>query len=88
MTCCVCNRAGSDVAEYKNTLTRKMSPYCLDCIVSGREPYKDLVNFGWECRMFNKTYQQKVILPTLAFNNKTIQQFNEDVRNKRDEKNT
>jgi hypothetical protein len=62
-----------------------MVNYCLDCLISGREPYEDLVSFGWECSMFNKTFQQKVIIPTLAFNGKTVQQFNEDVKKKRDE---
>lgn len=86
-TCNVCGRSGSDVTEYKSTLSKKKLNYCIDCLYSGREPYDDLVAFGWEFSWFNKTYQQKIILPTLAFNNKTIQQFNEDVRKKRDENN-
>lgn len=86
MTCSVCKRAGSDVAEYKSTLSNKKAPYCLDCLYSGREPYEELVAFGWEFNMFNKTYLKKVVLPTLAFNNKTIEQFNEEVRKKREEK--
>ena len=85
LQCKVCGRSGSDVAEYKSTLSKDIIPYCMDCLLSGREPYDDLVSFGWEWSMFNKTFQQKVILPTLAFNNKTVQQFNEDVRKKRDE---
>lgn len=80
MTCCVCNRTGSDVAEYKSTLSSKKVPYCLDCLHSGREPYSELVNFGWEFNWFNKTYLQKIVVPTLSFNNKTIEQFNEDVK--------
>ena len=86
MKCAVCGRSGSDVAEYKSTLSNEKLLYCMDCLYSGREPYDDLVNFGWEYSWFNKTFQQKVILPTLAFNNKTIQQFNEDVIKKRDDK--
>lgn len=87
LQCKVCGRAGSDVKESKSTLGKYMVTYCMDCQLSGREPYDDLVSFGWEWNMFNKTFQQKIILPTLAFNNKTIQQFNEDVRKKRDEEN-
>ena len=87
MQCCVCGRAGSDVTENKSTLSKKQIPYCLDCLLSGREPYEELVAFGWEYNMFNKPYQQKIILPTLAFNHKTIAQFNEDVLKKRDEEN-
>lgn len=86
MQCQVCGRSGSDVTGYKSTLSKNMTNYCMDCLLLGREPYEDLVNFGWEWTMFNKTFQQKVALPTLAFKNKTIQQFNEDVRLKRDEK--
>lgn len=86
-TCCVCNRTGSDVAEYKSTLTDEEIPYCKDCLDSGREPYKDLVAFGYEFNKFNKTYQQKIVIPTLTFNKKTIQQFNEDVIRKRDTQN-
>ena len=85
LTCAVCNRSGSDVKEYKSTLFNKMVPYCLDCLRSGREPYKDLVAFGWDYGWFNQNFQQKIIIPTLAFNNKTVQQFNEDVYNKRQE---
>jgi hypothetical protein len=87
MCCSVCKRTGSDVAEYKSTLSNNKVAYCMDCLYSGREPYEDLLNFGWEFNMFNRMYQQKIILPTLAFNNKTIQQFNEDVKKKRDETN-
>lgn len=87
LQCKVCGRSGSDVAEYKSTLSKNTIPYCMDCLFSGREPYDDLVSFGWEFSMFNKPYQQKIILPTLAFNNKTILQFNEEVRKKRDDLN-
>lgn len=87
MKCCVCNRAGSDVKEIQSTLSKKLQPYCLACLQSGYEPYKDLVDFGWEFNMFNKTYQQKILLPTLFLNNKTAQQFNEEVLKKRDENN-
>jgi hypothetical protein len=87
MTCSVCKRTGSDVTNYKSTLNGRDIPYCLDCINSGREPYIDLVSFGWEFDMFSKTYQQKIIIPTLYFNNKTIEQFNDEVRLGRENKN-
>lgn len=87
LQCKVCGRSGADVTEHKSTLSKNITNYCMDCLLSGREPYDDLVSFGWEWNMFNKTFQQKIILPTLAFNNKTVQQFNEDVRKKRDEEN-
>jgi hypothetical protein len=85
--CDVCNREGSDVTEYPSTLGRKTTNYCLDCILSNREPYDELVDFGWEYGMFNKPYQQKVLLPSIIFAGKDVRQFNEDVRKKRDEQN-
>lgn len=85
MQCSICARSGSDVKEYKSSLDTKTTLYCLDCLVSGREPYDDLVEYGWEYTRFTKSYRQKIILPTLAFYKKTIEQFNEDVAKKRDE---
>lgn len=87
MQCDVCGLSNDGVAEYKSTLSDKKVCYCRDCLFYGREPYEDLVFFGWEFNMFNKKYQQKIIMPTLAFNNKTVQQFNEDVIKKRYELN-
>ncbi len=83
-TCYICGRAGKDVAEHTSTLN-KVIPYCMDCLFSGREPYEDLVVYGWEFDMFAKSYQQRIIIPTLAFNKKSIAQFDEDVRKKRGE---
>ena len=85
MQCAICGRAGSDVKENTSSLYKKSVLYCLDCLISGREPYDDLVSYGWEYARFTKSYQQKIILPTLTFYRKTIEQFNEDVVKKRDE---
>lgn len=79
LKCCVCNRAGSDVKEEKSDLNRKMQPYCLACRMAGYEPYEDLVEFGLLYELFSPTYQQKVVLPILALNNKTTQQLDEDI---------
>lgn len=86
LKCCVCNRAGSDVTEIQSPLNKKLQSYCLACLQSGYEPYEDLVEFGLDYSLFSRTYQQKVILPTLALNNKTVLQLNEDILKKRDEK--
>ena len=86
-TCCVCNRAGSDVTECKSTLTDEEILYCKDCLDSGREPYEDLIAVGWEFNKFAKTYRERIIIPTLTFNKKTVEQFNTDVWKKRQEKN-
>ena len=84
--CCVCGNDKPNLDTYISILTKEPKVYCFNCILSGFEPYEDLVNFGWEYRMFNKTFQQKIILPTLSFNGKSVKQFNEDVEKKRDEK--
>jgi hypothetical protein len=85
--CCVCGRADKWVSDYKNTLTKESMPYCLDCWVAGREPYEVLVDYGWDFEMFTKSYQQKIIAPTLLFYNKTIDQFNEDINRRESENN-
>ena len=74
------------IKSSSSILTKEPKVYCFNCILSGFEPYKDLVDFGWEYGMFNNTFQQKIILPTLALNNKSVKEFNEDVIKKRDEK--
>ena len=84
--CCVCGHTTKDLDTYISILTREPKVYCFNCIMSGFEPYEDLVNFGWEYRMFNKTFQQKIVLPTLGLNGKTVSQFNQDVENKRIDK--
>lgn len=84
--CCVCGHTTNDLDTYISILTKEPKVYCFNCILSGFEPYEDLVNFGWEYSMFNKPFQQKIILPTLSLNGKTPIQFNEDVRKKSEEK--
>lgn len=84
--CCVCGHTTNDLDTYISILTKEPRAYCFNCILSGFEPYEDLVNFGWEFGQFSKTFQQKSLLPTLALNSKSVKQFNEDVIKKRDEK--
>lgn len=84
--CCVCNKESDNIQEVSSTLNRnKKNLYCFNCLAAGLEPYDDLVSHCWDFDMFNKTYQQRIILPTLSFNSKTVQQFNEDIANKRRE---
>lgn len=83
--CCVCSNSKPDLDTYISILTKEPKVYCFNCILSGFEPYEDLVNFGWEFGQFSKTFQQKSLLPTLSLNGKSVKQFNEDVIKKRDE---
>ena len=85
--CCVCGNTTQDLDTYISILTKQPKVYCFNCILSGFEPYEDLVNFGWEYGMFNEKFQQRIVLPTLSLNGKTPKEFNEDVIKKRDEKN-
>ena len=84
--CCVCGNSEPALDTCISRLTNEPKVYCFNCILSGFEPYEDLVNFGWEYGMFNKTFQKKILLPTLSLNGKSVKQFNEDVIKKRDEK--
>lgn len=53
--------------------------YCQECLNSGREPYDALVGMGLYYDDMNKTYKQQVLLPSLKFFNKTVEEFNADV---------
>ena len=53
--------------------------YCQECLSAGREPYDALVGMGLIYDCINKTYKQKILLPSLKFYNKTIEEFNADV---------
>lgn len=53
--------------------------YCQECLNSGREPYDALVGMGLYYDDINKTYKQQVLLPSLRFFDKTIEEFNADV---------
>ena len=53
--------------------------YCGECLNAYREPYNALVGMGLTSDCFNKTYMQKVLLPSLKFHGKTIEEFDADV---------
>lgn len=53
--------------------------YCQECLHSGREPYNALVGMGLTSDCINKTYKQQILLPSLRFFGKTIEEFNTDV---------
>lgn len=84
--CCVCGSQGEDVESFPSIFNKnKINNYCFNCIISGFEPYQDLIDFGWEYDMFNQTFKNKILNPTLVREGKTVKQFNEDVKKKRDE---
>lgn len=53
--------------------------YCAECLGAYREPYNALVGMGLTSDCMNKTYKQRVLLPSLSFFGKTITEFNSDV---------
>lgn len=80
--CCVCGSSTKELTTCTCTLDTISKTYCTSCLMAGFEPYDDLVNFGWEFGRFTDSYKQKIIIPTLRLNNKTVDQFNADVMKK------
>ena len=80
MKCYVCGNEHDKIPVLKSELTQKDTAYCPTCLTSGFEPYSDLVNYGFEFELFSPSFRQKIILPTLTLNRKSVEQFNEDVK--------
>ena len=53
--------------------------YCAECLNEGREPYDALVGMGLTSDCLNKTYKTQILLPSLKFFGKTIEEFDADV---------
>lgn len=53
--------------------------YCRECLNAGREPYSALVGMGLYYADMNRTYKEQILLPSLKFHGKTIEEFNADV---------
>ena len=53
--------------------------YCHECLNAGREPYDALVGMGLTSDCINKTYKQRILLPSLNFFGKTLEEFDADV---------
>jgi hypothetical protein len=54
--------------------------YCPECLNQGREPYDALVGMGIFSNDMNKNYKTQILLPSLAFYGKTIEEFDADVQ--------
>ena len=77
--CAVCNK------ETKTTVCCSSCggisfAYCDECLQAGREPYDALVGMNLYYDDINKSYQEKILLPSLKFYKKTIEDFNADVK--------
>lgn len=54
--------------------------YCQVCLEANREPYDALVGMGLTSDILNNTYKQQILLPSLRFFGKTIEEFDADVK--------
>lgn len=76
--CAVCNK------ETKTTVCCSSCggisfAYCDECLQAGREPYDALVGMGLYYEDIRETYRRIILLPSLKFYNKTVEEFNADV---------
>lgn len=77
--CAVCNKE-TDTVVACSTCGGICFEYCQDCIQSGFEPYSALVGMGLYSNEMSKQYRENILIPSLKFHNKTIEQFDEDVK--------
>ena len=84
--CCVCGQKNYCLTV-KSTCSDKLLDYCAACVSQRYENYDELVNYGFPFELFNKQFQEKVVIPTLRYYNKTVEQFNRDVEDRKGSKN-
>ena len=84
--CCVCGQQSS-CYQVTSTCSTNVLDYCVKCIRQGYENYDELVNYGFPFELFNKQFQEKVVIPTLRYYNETVEQFNRDVEARKGSKN-
>ena len=53
--------------------------YCMECLCLGREPYDALVGMGLISDCINPQYKEKILMPSLQFHGKTVEDFDTDV---------
>lgn len=54
--------------------------YCEECLKAGREPYDALVGMGIPYEDLSVAFRNKILLPSLKFFGKTVEQFNTDIK--------
>lgn len=59
--------------------------YCLSCINNGIEPYSALVGMDLYYEQISDIFKTRILNPSLKFHNKTVEQFNTDVKKLDDE---
>ena len=59
--------------------------YCEECLQTGREPYDALVGMGILYEDLSLAFKEQILLPSLKFFDKTVEQFNTDINKLSDE---
>lgn len=77
--CDVCGKEGEVFVACSSCGASSYS-YCAECLDAYREPYAALVGMGMTSDCVNKVYKQQVLLPSLKFFGKTIEEFDADVK--------
>ena len=55
--------------------------YCAECFNKGLEPYDALVGMGLYSDEIVEIFKQQILLPSLKFHGKTLEEFDADVKN-------
>lgn len=76
--CCVCGKE-TDCTALKSTCSDNILTYCSICLQNGYESYDELVNYGLIFECFSPSMQNRVIVPTLRYLGKSLDEFNEEV---------
>lgn len=76
--CDVCGKE-TEVIVVCSTCGAISFAYCYECLNAGREPYDALVGMGITSDYMNKTYKQHILMPSLQFHGKTLEEFDTDV---------
>ena len=77
--CDVCGKE-AEVQVVCSTCGAISFAYCPECLNQGREPYDALVGMGLPSKFLNKTYKAQILMPSLQFHGKTIEEFDADVQ--------
>ena len=54
--------------------------YCQECMSAGIEPYDALVGMALYVDEFNESFKEQILLPSLKFHGKTMEEFELDVQ--------
>ena len=76
--CDVCGKE-TNTNVFASTCGAISFAYCEECLSAGREPYDALVGMGIPYRYLSLQFREQILLPSLRFFGKTIEQFNADI---------